>query len=354
MRVNKKFVSNYKFDEFCNKMLKSNKIYCFVLLFMGVSHLSYTQDIVFSQFEQVASYYNPAYAGFEREFGAGLTVRNQWGNTNGSYLYSYVFGDMFLDQYKSGIGLDLSYSSANTGGNNVLTIGGRYNYHLTLNKKWTSSVGVSAAYSSVKMNDGGLTFEDELNPNGNSNATSENIAGIESRGYLDLGIGTVFYIEDQTELSVGVKHINFPSVKSLNDERTPIKPMVSVFLKHRVKVAGSFYRPNSKKVFVLPSLLLLKQAQYNQMRLGGAVEIELVQAGIFYRGWLGKLDGQYAKNDAIVLMAGLKTDSFNMTYTYDMNIAAQRIPTSTHEITVIYVKKSSNIGGKKQMKRRRR
>ena len=204
------------------------------------------------------------------------------------------------------------------------------------------------------MNSNNLTFEDQLNPNGSSTNTNENIAGIENRGYLDLGLGTVFYVKETTELSLGLKHINFPSVRSLNDEKTVIKPMVTVFMKHRIKVGGSFYRPNSKKVFVLPSLLLLKQAQYNQMRLGSVVEIELVQAGVFYRGWMGKLDGEYAKSDAIVLMAGLKTDSFNMTYSYDMNISPQRIPTSTHEISVVYIKRSSGVQGKNRFKKRRR
>jgi type IX secretion system PorP/SprF family membrane protein len=349
------FVSKYKFDEFCISMLKISHIYylIFALLYIVGTQSVKGQDIVFSQFEQVASYYNPSYAGFERELGAGLTVRNQWGNTNGNYFYSYVFGDVFLEEQRSGIGVDLSYSSANSGGNTILTLGGRYNYHLKINNKWTSAVGLSASYASVKMNGDNFIFEDQLNPNGSSTVTAENIGAIQNRGYLDLGIGTVFYIKEQTELSLGIKHINFPSLKSLNDQRTPIRPMISLFMKHRIKIAGSFYRPNSNKVYILPSLLLLRQAQFSQMRIGSAVEIELVQLGVFYKGGFGKLDGLYSKNDAIVFFGALKTDSFNMTYSYDMSISAQRIPTSSHEITVIYIKKSNKIAGRRKPKKRR-
>jgi len=316
--------------------------------------VSYAQDIVFSQFEQVASYYNPAYAGFGRALGAGMSVRNQWGNTNGDYFYTYVFGDYFFDEYKSGGGLDFSYSDANSGASTNFTVGARYNYHLTLYKKWTTAIGLSASYASVKMITERFVFEDQLNPSGGTTATSENVGVIESRGYFDLGIGTVFYVEEQTEFSLGLKHINFPHLKSLHDEKTPIKPMVSLFVKHRIKVAGSFYRPDSRKVFMLPSLLFLKQAQFNQVKFGSAVEIELVQFGLYYRTGLGKLETQYTRGAAFVLMGGLKTESFNMTYSYDMDLSSERIPASSHEVSLIYIKKSNKLKGMRRVKKRRK
>lgn len=324
----------------------------FIVVTLGLSLVTFAQDIVFSQFEQVATYYNPAYAGFDREIGGGINVRNQWGNTNGDYFYSYVFGDAFFEHQRSGVGIDLSYSSANSGAHTVVTTGARYNYHLELNKTWKSSVGLSASYASVQLNEGKLLFEDQI-INGNSVSTSENIQSIENRGYLDLGVGTVFYVQEKTELGLGIKHVNFPKLNSLNSEKTSVKPMINIYLKHRKLIAGSVYRPNSKKVYLVPSLFLVNQASFNQMKLGSAVEIELVQFGLYYRGWLGKLDGQYGRNDAMVLMAGLKTDSFNMTYTYDLNIAAQRIATSSHELSLIYVKKSYGPKALKPQKRKR-
>jgi len=334
----------------------NSKLKNFIILplLLGIIELSQAQDIVFSQFKQVASYYNPAYAGFEREVGAGMMVRNQWGNTRGNYFQTYIFGDAYLEEYKSGAGLDLSYQDANSGGNTTLSLAARYNYHLELNKKWTSAVGLSAGYTSIKMNPDKLIFADQLNTNTNSTATAENIGAIENRGYLDIGIGTVFYVEQKTEISLGIKHINFPSLKSLNDERTPIKPMISMYLKHRIKVAGSFYRPNSKKVYLSPSLLFLNQAQFSQIKLGTAVEVELVTFGMYYRTGLGKLDGIYSKNDALILMGGINTESFNMTYSYDMNISAQRLPTNSHELSLIYIKKSNKVKGMKRVKKRRR
>ena len=325
----------------------------FTLIFIGLLSLLNGQDIVFSQFEQVASYYNPAYASFERDIGAGISVRNQWANTNGSYFHSYVFSDVYLKEYKSGVGLDLSYSDANSGGSSLLTIGGRYNYRLNLNRKWSSSIGLSASYASIKMNKDKLVFEDQLNSKGGLTSTSENADAVQNRGYLDLGIGSVFYIEGTTEISFGIKHINFPSLKSLNNNKTLIKPMLSIYAKHRMKVAGSFYRPNSKEVYMLPSLLFLNQNQFNQIKIGSAVEVELVQFGFYYRSGLGKLDGEYSKNDALVVMGGLNTESFNMTYSYDMNVSAERSSTSSHEISLIYIKKPNILKGLPKAKKRR-
>ncbi len=336
----KKLVWREGFGVFCETIVMKNKLKYFVLTFLLVITLriSKAQDIVFSQFDEVASYYNPAYAGFEREFGFGLLVRNQWGNTQGDYLYSYLYGDVFFEEYKSGAGLDVSYSNANSGANTLLTIGGRYNYHLTLNDKWKSAVGLSASYASVQLKNNSLTFEDQLQLDGGFSETAEQIEGVTRRGYLDLGIGTVCYIKEKTQVSLAFKHINFPKIRSLKSDKTAIKPLLSIYLKHKMKIAGSFYRPNSKKVYLLPSFSFLKQAQFNQIRIGSAVEVEKVQAGIYYRGGLGKVDG-IPKTDALILMAGLKTPLFNLSYSFDINLSAHRLPTSSHEISISFIKR---------------
>ena len=66
----------------------------------------------------------------------------------------------------------------------------------------------------------------------------------------------MFYVQDKTELGLGIKHINFPKLSSLNGENTSVKPMINIYLKHRKLIAGSVYRPNSKKVYLVPSSIL--------------------------------------------------------------------------------------------------
>ena len=68
------------------------------------SVVTYAQDVQFSQFYQVPTYQNPAFAGSAHKTRATVHQRIQWPSIDAKYTTSFASVDGYKKEYSSGFG----------------------------------------------------------------------------------------------------------------------------------------------------------------------------------------------------------------------------------------------------------
>ncbi|MDB4835227.1 PorP/SprF family type IX secretion system membrane protein [Cyclobacteriaceae bacterium] len=325
-------------------------------LFFGLMTVSVgvAQDTQYSQFFQSKNYYNPAFVGLNKSLGGSVLVRSQWANTDASSLHSFVTSEIQLENISSAMGISIYYDNTNSGTYNKLGFDLNYNYRKKLNNHWGLTSGVMLGYGSITAKSESYVFGDQIGQDGSIGSSMENGAPINNRGFFDMGLGLLLKHTEKTMISLGVRHINFPQLSTLTNDKVTIDPLISFYASHRWRVSGGFQRPNEKNMFLEPSLLWFNQRSFNQLRIGGKLEIEMVKIGLFYRGWPSKLNGEYLKTDAMIFMAELQSNSFAMSYSYDWVIAPNRVSANSHEIMLGYILPEKNQTKSSSRRRGRR
>ena len=114
------------------------------------------------------------------------------------------------------------------------------------------------------------------------------------------------------------------------DNQALLPTKVQVFGGWRIVVKEQLLRPTPT---VLQLAFLYKnQAHYNQLDLGFYWNYEPLVLGIWYRGI--PVFNELENNDAVVLLAGFKTDRYNIGYSYDFTTSKLFVATGgSHEIS---------------------
>ena len=306
-----------------------------MILIVGGTLLA--QDGYFSQFDKAKQLFNPSYTSFKRDFGSDLLVRTQWGSTDGNSLKSFLFVDGKLKRMNSYIGFDIYHDNLNDGNTQKLELNLRYAYQKALNREVKLRVGVGLGYGSVNHKANSYVFGDQLNLSGNVTGDSqEDLGDLSQKGFLELNIGTVLFTDNGFELGLGIRHLNFPLLSRNAGVVNRINPFLTLFLGNRYHLSGSVYRPNSKMVYMIPSVTWMNQAQFNLIQMGADIEIERVVLGGFFRFWPFKLDGVYNRGSSFTLKASLKTETFQMGYAYDLVFSKATVNLASHEISIGY------------------
>ncbi len=309
----------------------------FVVIVLLLGDVLLSQDGYFSQFDKAKQLFNPSYTSFKRDFGADLLVRTQWGSSDGNSLKTFLFVDGKLKRINSYVGFDVYHDNLNDGNTQKLELNLRYAYQKALNRDFRLRVGAGIGYGNINHKANSYLFGDQFDLNGNVTGDSqEDIGELSQKGFLELNIGTVFFTDDGLELGFGIRHLNFPLLSRNANGVNRVNPFLTMFLGNRYHLSGSAYRPNSKMVYLIPSITWMNQAQFNLLQLGTDVEIEKVVLGGFFRFWPSKLDGTYGRGSSFTIKASLKTENFQMGYAYDLILSKAVASLASHEISIGY------------------
>src|SRR3989337_4588720 len=148
-------------------------------------------DPLYAQYLNNPLLINPAYAGLNNNFNAGITYRKQWAGFEGSPNTFNVNGHTSLLENRMGIGL--IFVKDNVGVNSNTEVHGTYAYRLDLDEKYLS-FGLQAGFISFKGNNSDLNPYDASDPafNENQNITKPSFgAGIilnSERYFLGLSV----------------------------------------------------------------------------------------------------------------------------------------------------------------------
>jgi len=123
-------------------------------------------DPLYAQYLNNPMLINPAYAGLNNNFNAGVTYRKQWAGFDGSPTTYNVNGHTSLFDNRMGVGLIVLKD--NVGINSNTEVHGTYAYRLDLGEKYLS-FGLQAGFISFKGNVSGINPYDLNDPAFNEN-----------------------------------------------------------------------------------------------------------------------------------------------------------------------------------------
>jgi type IX secretion system PorP/SprF family membrane protein len=305
------------------------------------------QDPQFSQFYAAPLYLNPAFAGSTNQGRAGVNYRNQWPAVDANFTTLSAFGDVYLEDYNSGIGAILTRDYVNLVGMQNISFAAQYSYNLRIIEGLSFRPGFEVGITNRSINFGKLVFGDQIDPtDGSIGATDEAFTG-GTRFFPDLAAGGLLYTS-AAWLGFAAHHLTTPD-NSIAGEPSSLAIKYSVhggykfFLKPGVMGTGVYARKSERSI--APALQWRHQGPFDQLDLGAYFPFEPLLIGTWYRGVPYKKVNGYSNNESIVMLVGMtilkgtneRRDVLNIGYSYDFTIS-QLGPGSggSHEFSLVY------------------
>ena len=296
----------------------------FAMVFISM-HITYAQDLHFSQYFNTPLLVNPANTGFapDVDYRVGINYRNQWSSVIANpYKTMSAWGDaqLFNNRLENGwvgIGGALLRDVAGSGSLTSTRAFGSVAYHQMLGLASLISTGFNIGYINKRVDFTKLTFDNQWNgkffdvtiPSGESFAYS-------SVGYFDLqaGINYAYFPNENTYLNAGfsASHINQPRESFFStgtvDARLDVR--YTMFLNAALKLNDQWIvNPNAyvSKMGTAYETVAGVNANYN---LSGDGTTQVI-GGLYYRS-----------NDAFIPMVGFQINDIKLTVNYDATVSS--------------------------------
>ena len=304
------------------------------------------QDPQFSQFYAAPLYLNPALTGSTGQARVGMNYRNQWPSIDANFTSMSVYGDVFIEDKRSGIGMIVTRDVEGLAGLRSLSVGLQYSYELEITKNIGFRPGVQVALYNRDINFGKLTFGDQYNPATGQfldQPTAETFNTYKSKTFVDLSLGGVFFTKNAW-LGVSAWHLTEPN-QSLIGETSPLPRKYSVHggFKFQFKpgVVGNGVYSRKAERSISPAVQYRHQGKFDQLDVGMYFTFEPIVLGTWYRGIPFKNVNGFVNNESIVLMLGFvklgAKDALNIGYSYDYTVSQLGSSSGgAHEISMVY------------------
>jgi type IX secretion system PorP/SprF family membrane protein len=263
------------------------------ILLILTSTACFSQDIHFSQFNNMPLNLNPGIAGFtDCDYRVFSSYRNQWSTVTVPFSTKYFAYDMSVYESENGnsLGAGVSFfnDKAGTSAMRLNNINLAVSYAFRVSKKAVVSSGISAAYNQRSVNISGLRWDNQYDGTTVNTAIASGEAGVAPYHYFDYAAGAIYKtrLQRQNELQIGFSalHLNMPrySFAGTGDR-----------LSLRYNLSAIYEKQIADKAYIVPSMLLMKQ--------GPAYEIT---AGAMYKVIIG-MDSKYTgENTSSYMMIG--------------------------------------------------
>jgi type IX secretion system PorP/SprF family membrane protein len=322
----------------------------YLLSFLSLNLALLAQHYQFSQFYAAQTYLNPAFTGANACSRLAINYRDQWSSIPGTFTSYQVSFDHFVKSANSGIGVLFFGDKAGSGNLKTTQFNLLYAYQLQFNRKVAARVGFSMGGVQRSIDYNALIFGDQI-ARGGASGSVENLADIKTI-YFDAGLGGLVYTSDSW-LGVSLGHINRPN-QSLMESESKLPGEFKMHGGHKFRLEGDesgSTRKDAEKNSVTITFNYKKQNKFNQVDLGAYYSRNFFVVGIWYRGIpIRKPYSWYRNNDALVILAGVSTDKFNIGYSYDCTLSKLTNVSSggSHEVSMSY----QFCSGKKKRKKK--
>jgi type IX secretion system PorP/SprF family membrane protein len=316
------------------------KILYLLLLSFIIFTDSFGQDPTFSQFYANKLYLAPSFAGATEEYRFALNYRNQWPAIPGVFhTYSISF-ERAMPNFNSGVGILATHDVAGSGNLSTTNIGLLYSYDFNINKEWHVRPGVNFKFHYLGLDIYKLVFNSQITGSGTSPSVTpppfENVADV------DFATSVLVYNE-RIWGGVTLDHLLTPKISFYGEDGTiPVKfnmfGGVQLLKKTRLRV----------KIQEVLSVAMnfQKQGKFYQSDLGMYYYKDPLVFGMWYRG-IPFATSQ--AGDAIIGLLGIKTNAFQIGYSYDFTISNLISSTSgAHEISLIYEFNNLSLGAQRK------
>jgi type IX secretion system PorP/SprF family membrane protein len=288
------------------------------------------QDPQFSQFYANPLYLNPAFAGTSIQSRVVLASRIQWATVPGAFQTYSASYDQFMPKIKSGIGFNIYYDKAGSGGLSTTNPRIHYAYEIKINRKIFIRPGVYAGFVFRSIDFSKLTFGDQLVTD---NPISGEVLFDQSISYFDYGAGALLYAPHYW-FGFSVNHLNKPN-QSLVEETSRLPIKYSIHGGYRFDLKGKTAL-HQESIFLAAHFK--SQEKFNQLDIGAYYEYNALTFGLWYRGIpVFNAETESINNDAVILLVGWGQNQIHIGYSFDLTISQLSITSGgSHEITVAY------------------
>jgi type IX secretion system PorP/SprF family membrane protein len=242
------------------------------------------QDHLYSQFFNSPVYLNPALNGqFEGDFRMNMIYRNQYTTSgdNSNYLTASI--DYNIPKFGGGVGLMVSRSSEGNAFLNSNNIAGIYSYSVG-SDQYVLSFGLQAGVSNRSIDYSKLVFDDQIDPVLGILPGVPSSAGalqFNSKYYFDAGAGINWVVGDFMA-GGALQHLNSPNY-SFTGIPTKVPIRGTGYLTYRFDLNSNDNIDDDQKSFVIPSVVMYKQATAQSISAGLEYKHQRVSAGLWYR-----------------------------------------------------------------------
>lgn len=305
------------------------------------------QDPQFTQFYAAPTYLNPAFVGTSTQSRLSGNYRMQWPGIPGAFTVENVAFDHFAPYINSGFGFIATREKLGSGGLQNLNVGLQYAYEARLNRNLYFRPGLQFSFGHRSINFGDLVFNDQLNrPAGVATLETPILDPV---NYFDMATGVLFNTQVWW-LGFATHHLNQPDESLYQNNPSYLIRKFSFHGGIRKRIKKRYTTKSTEFLFAFD---YRAQADFDQLDLGGYVEIDPIVFGVWYRGLPVKSNNQGSVNhDALNILVGYYAGRYKFGYSYDLTISRLGLGQSggSHEISMSY--EWANKRNKRLAKRR--
>ena len=140
--------------------MRSRIVYIILCFSFFSVKLVYSQDPHFSQFYSAPNVLSPSLAGSSGGTRFVSNYRNQWPGIANTYQTYAFAADMYLNTYKSGVGILFVTDKAGTASLNTSYLGLQYSYRVKLGDYWQFVPGMQFTLGQKSLDRSKLVFPD--------------------------------------------------------------------------------------------------------------------------------------------------------------------------------------------------
>jgi len=297
------------------------------------------QDLSFSQTYQAPLYLSPSQAGFTNGTRFGLNYRNQWPGIGAVYQNYSAWADLFLDRFKSGLGV--LWVCDNDGKGLLVDNDFRllYSYDITINDNLFMRPGIAFEFGQRKLDQSKMISYTDITSDGKYVYGGSSIEFERTRkNRFDAGASIMVYNEN-FGVTFAVDHMLEPDA-SFTDTKDKIGFKWSLDGQYKITYEPSYRGSEPKTVTIVANYK--HQYSFNQLELGAYWYYYPIEIGASYRGLFFKVAGELQNTDAVIPNIGVNFNvqnrhAFRIGYSYDITISdLSAFGNGAHEISIIY------------------
>ena len=287
------------------------------LLFTFFSFSLSAQDPELTQTFANPMYANPAFAGFQENFRAGIQYRDQWS----AFQTSVFSADMGIPRINSGVGIMLMNDVEGNGNLITNSFYATYAHEFKIRTSSYIRVGLTGGFFQRTINWGSLRLGDQIDAQNGFIYAPTHITGVETIPLTpNFSLGGLFY---NKYLYTGLAILNiFEPGQSFFSNPESVLPTRFSFQ------AGGFI--NCGSLIINPNIIAQKQATFSQALPGVNVTWEYFTLGTSVR--LTK-----PNTDAVNFLFGIAKGKFKFCYSHDFTISkVSAEATGSNEFSLVF------------------
>ena len=298
----------------------------------------YSQDIHWSQFNDIPLFQNPGNAGsFNGDYRFVANYRNQWKSVTVPYSTFSISADARSYKFKQlGYGVLFFHDVTGDGKLRTLEMQGNASYLFKLSADSTHTIrpGINIGLNHRQVNWDQLYFDNQFNGVAfDPSLPTNEVYQTDRRTNFSLGLGAVYeyYRNKREKLSagLGLYNLNRPD-QGFYGDKIPRDIRMNLFVKALYKLDVDWD--------LVPALNISLQGKYRELMLGSSVKYTLIERLGTYRAIYG---GLWLRNrDAACLTVGMDYQAWFAGISYDINFS-KLVPASNErggiEFAVRYI-----------------